>query len=100
MLGSEGDGLRKPLVKKSDVRLSIEGRRGDLNGVDSLNVSVAAGLLCDAFLRPPYQKKHDEAKLRSKDPTSQNPKQPSLENSSEVPPPPSENAPTRENSLW
>lgn len=33
--------------------LSIEGRRGGLSGiVDSLNVSVAAGLLCDAFLRP------------------------------------------------
>jgi hypothetical protein len=53
MLGSEGDGLRKPLLKKSDVMLSIEGRQGGLSGiVDSLNVSVAAGLLCEAFLRP------------------------------------------------
>ena len=53
MLGSEGEGLRKALLKKSDITVSIEGRRGALNGVDSLNVSVAAGLLCEAFLRPP-----------------------------------------------
>lgn len=56
MLGSEGEGLRRALLKKSDITVSIEGRRGALNGVDSLNVSVAAGLLCEAFLRPPLNK--------------------------------------------
>lgn len=64
MLGSEGDGLRKSLLKKSDFRLSIEGRRGDLKSVvDSLNVSVAAGLLCEAFLRPPSKGKKDKAQV-------------------------------------
>jgi 21S rRNA (GM2251-2'-O)-methyltransferase len=49
MLGNEGEGLRWNLRSKADVELSIQGspHRG---GVDSLNVSVAAGILCHAFL--------------------------------------------------
>lgn len=49
MLGNEGEGLRWNLRSKADVELSIAGsaHRG---GVDSLNVSVAAGVLCQAFL--------------------------------------------------
>ena len=44
--------------------LSIEGRRGELkNVVDSLNVSVAAGLLCEAFLRPPSKGKTEKAQV-------------------------------------
>lgn len=50
MLGSEGEGLRANLRSKADVDLSIRGR-GQSHNVDSLNVSVAAGILCDAFLR-------------------------------------------------
>lgn len=64
MLGSEGDGLRKPILKKADFKLSIEGRRGDFKSlVDSLNVSVAAGLLCEAFLRPPSKGGKDKARI-------------------------------------
>lgn len=52
MLGSEGEGLRKNLRAKANVALSIPGSV-DKNSVDSLNVSVAAGILCTAFLRKP-----------------------------------------------
>jgi 21S rRNA (GM2251-2'-O)-methyltransferase len=54
MLGNEGEGLRWNLRSKADVELSIAGaggaHRGGARGVDSLNVSVAAGVLCQAFL--------------------------------------------------
>lgn len=50
MLGGEGEGLRANLRSKADVELSIRGR-GRSHNVDSLNVSVAAGILCDTFLR-------------------------------------------------
>ncbi|MCJ1251612.1 hypothetical protein MMC30_008847 [Trapelia coarctata] len=57
MLGSEGEGLRWNLEKKADATVSIEGGwrlLGDMGGkVDSLNVSVAAGLLVEGFLRRP-----------------------------------------------
>lgn len=50
MLGGEGDGLRENLKSKADVNLTIRGSGNSLN-VDSLNVSVATGILCNAFLR-------------------------------------------------
>jgi 21S rRNA (GM2251-2'-O)-methyltransferase len=50
MLGSEGEGLRWNLRSKADVDLYIEGSRQSHN-VDSLNVSVAAGILCSSFLK-------------------------------------------------
>lgn len=50
MLGGEGEGLRWNLRSKADVDLSIPGS-GQSNNVDSLNVSVAAGILCSSFLR-------------------------------------------------
>ena len=53
ILGSEGEGLRWKIQKKADFEISIEGQRHGQGGVDSLNVSVAAGLLCEAFLRRP-----------------------------------------------
>ena len=53
LLGGEGEGLRWNLQKKADYLLNIEGDRSGQGGVDSLNVSVAAGLLCEAFLRKP-----------------------------------------------
>lgn len=53
MLGSEGEGLRWTLQKKADYVLGVQGARLGQGGVDSLNVSVAAGLLCEAFMKPP-----------------------------------------------
>ena len=53
MLGGEGEGLRWNLQKKADFTVSIPGPRKGEGGVDSLNVSVAAGLLCETFLRRP-----------------------------------------------
>lgn len=49
VLGSEGEGLRWNLRSKADVDLYIEGV-GSRQNVDSLNVSVAAGILCSSFL--------------------------------------------------
>lgn len=49
MLGGEGDGLRSFLQAKADGLVGIEGDRLGRGGVDSLNVSVAAGIMCDAF---------------------------------------------------
>ncbi|KAL8915588.1 MAG: hypothetical protein Q9171_000153 [Xanthocarpia ochracea] len=51
VLGSEGDGLRWNIQKKADFMLGIEGQRSGFGELDSLNVSVASALLCDAFLR-------------------------------------------------
>ena len=53
MLGSEGEGLRLTLLSKANYLLTIKGQRSDQGGVDSLNVSVAAALLCEAMLRRP-----------------------------------------------
>ncbi|TVY94027.1 rRNA methyltransferase, mitochondrial [Lachnellula willkommii] len=49
MLGGEGDGLRQNMRSKADVELYIAGG-GRSHTVDSLNVSVATGILCNAFL--------------------------------------------------
>jgi 21S rRNA (GM2251-2'-O)-methyltransferase len=49
MLGSEGEGLRWNLRSKADVDLYIPGSGRSYN-VDSLNVSVATGILCSSFL--------------------------------------------------
>lgn len=51
MLGGEGEGLSWDLQKKADFELGVEGYRAGQGGVDSLNVGVATGLLCEAFLR-------------------------------------------------
>lgn len=55
MLGGEGTGLKPDLQRKADYLISIAGQRGGHGGVDSLNVSVAAGLLCETFLRQPLK---------------------------------------------
>jgi 23S rRNA (guanosine2251-2'-O)-methyltransferase len=44
-LGNEGDGLSNRLAKKLDVKVSIKME----NDFDSLNVSVAAGILIHAL---------------------------------------------------
>ncbi|MCJ1311860.1 hypothetical protein MMC25_005533 [Agyrium rufum] len=53
MLGNEGEGLREQLKKKADVTIEIEGLAERLKLVDSLNVSVASAILCEAYLRKP-----------------------------------------------
>ena len=53
LLGSEGQGLYKDVQQAADHIVHVEGQRLGQAGVDSLNVSVAAGLLCEAFLRKP-----------------------------------------------
>ncbi|KAL8713919.1 MAG: hypothetical protein Q9220_002065 [cf. Caloplaca sp. 1 TL-2023] len=50
MLGSEGDGLQGNIQRKADYLVGVEAQRDD-GVLDSLNVSVASALLCDAFLR-------------------------------------------------
>jgi 21S rRNA (GM2251-2'-O)-methyltransferase len=50
MLGGEGDGLRMNLRTKADVNLTIRGN-GQSANVDSLNVSVATGILINSFMR-------------------------------------------------
>ncbi|KAI9824643.1 MAG: hypothetical protein M1819_000844 [Sarea resinae] len=54
MLGGEGKGLRETLRGKAVHDVSISGLRANQSGVDSLNVSVAAALLCEAFMREPH----------------------------------------------
>ena len=53
ILGGEGAGLHWDLRLKASVNVTIDGQRFGQGKVDSLNVSVAAGLLCEAFLRKP-----------------------------------------------
>lgn len=50
MLGNEGEGLRWNLRSKADVEIGILGS-GMTESVNSMNVSVATGILCDTFLR-------------------------------------------------
>ena len=64
ILGSEGEGLRWGVRQKADYEVGVEGRRLGKGGVDSLNVSVAAGLLCEAFLRKPDNVETSAPKVR------------------------------------
>lgn len=50
VLGNEGEGLSRQLKRAADVEVSIPNMGGS-KVVDSLNVGVAAGLLCQSFLR-------------------------------------------------
>ncbi len=49
LIGSEGEGLSKGLATRTDFEVNIPNLSGSV-AVDSLNVSVAAGLLCSAFV--------------------------------------------------
>ena len=52
MMGAEGTGLKASLLNAAHYKVGIRhGREVDEVGVDSLNVSVAAGLLCHDMLR-------------------------------------------------
>ena len=57
ILGGEGEGLQWNVRRKADFDVGINGPRIGQSNVDSLNVSVAAGLLCEAFLRKPIKGK-------------------------------------------
>lgn len=50
LVGSEGEGLPRALRRAANVEISIPNLSGS-DVVDSLNVSVATGLLCSAFLK-------------------------------------------------
>ncbi|KAF8534417.1 Alpha/beta knot methyltransferase [Trichophaea hybrida] len=50
VMGGEADGLRTNVERACDRCVSIRGASDVDQGVDSLNVSVAAGVLCQAFL--------------------------------------------------
>ncbi|KAM0511486.1 hypothetical protein ACHAPE_009840 [Trichoderma viride] len=52
VLGNEGYGLPKPIKVAADYELSVP-YFVHSSSVDSLNVSVAAGLLCHSFVRTP-----------------------------------------------
>ncbi|KAI0427620.1 RNA methyltransferase [Xylaria sp. FL1042] len=52
VVGSEGEGLTKQVRRQGDHEVSIPSPAGGLlKVVDSLNVSVATGILCSAFLK-------------------------------------------------
>ena len=54
MMGGEGTGLSNHLVNHAHYKVGIQAARPvDEIGVDSLNVSVAASLLCHEFLKKP-----------------------------------------------
>lgn len=53
MMGAEGTGLRPSLLNIAHYNVGIRAGRVDEVGVDSLNVSVAASLLCFEFLKKP-----------------------------------------------
>lgn len=57
VVGSEGEGLPTMIKTKSHHAVTIPNSSG-AHTIDSLNVSVAAGLLCGAFLRGVMKEKH------------------------------------------
>jgi len=58
MMGAEGTGLRASLLNLAHYKVGIRhGRAVDEVGVDSLNVSVAASLLCHHILQKPQPRK-------------------------------------------
>lgn len=67
LMGSEGDGLSRQLRSKADVVVNIPNLSGS-NVVDSLNVSVATGLLCSAFLRGKERSQFGKLAEKSEEP--------------------------------
>ena len=51
LLGGEGGGIQFNLQKKADYRIGIAGQGEQQNSVDSLNVGVAFGIICESFTR-------------------------------------------------
>ncbi|KFH44769.1 rRNA methyltransferase-like protein [Hapsidospora chrysogenum ATCC 11550] len=61
ILGNEGHGLSKQVKMAADYELSVP-RFIQGSCVDSLNVSVAAGLLCHAFIKEPTTRRESQPK--------------------------------------
>ena len=53
LLGSEGEGIRPQLQRIVNGTVGVESARGSAQGLDSLNVGVAAALLMQEFLTGP-----------------------------------------------
>ncbi|KAI1085249.1 hypothetical protein F5B20DRAFT_521541 [Whalleya microplaca] len=70
VVGSEGEGLTKQIRRASDYEVSIPSSPGLSSIVDSLNVSVATGILCAAFVKKQNFKIGVE---ESKEPTDESP---------------------------
>lgn len=51
VVGSEGEGLRMVVRRECEFCVGLERAVGTERVVDSLNVSVASALLCNAFLK-------------------------------------------------
>jgi 21S rRNA (GM2251-2'-O)-methyltransferase len=66
MLGGEGEGLHRGLTSRAHIELSVR-KRKEVGKLDSLNVSVAAGILCDAFMRQDVPKTMVEALLEGEE---------------------------------
>jgi 21S rRNA (GM2251-2'-O)-methyltransferase len=60
LVGNEGEGLRRSLRRAADFEVSIPNLSGS-DVVDSLNVSVATGLLCSAFLKGKAKERRNTA---------------------------------------
>ncbi len=58
LVGNEGDGLPRMLKAKADFEISIP-NHSESDVVDSLNVSVATGLVCSSFFRGRSQVKDE-----------------------------------------
>ncbi|KAF2116190.1 Alpha/beta knot methyltransferase [Lophiotrema nucula] len=64
MMGAEGSGLRNTLLNQAHYKIGIRaGRNVAAAGVDSLNVSVAASLLCFEVLKKPVVKEKSADQL-------------------------------------
>ena len=72
VLGNEGYGLSKQVKMAADYELSVP-RFIQESCVDSLNVSVAAGLLCHAFVKEPTGKREAQLKGQSDVSTAEQP---------------------------
>ncbi|KAL6906969.1 hypothetical protein GGI43DRAFT_248011 [Trichoderma evansii] len=72
ILGNEGHGLSKPIKVAADYELSVPYFVRN-SSVDSLNVSVAAGLLCHSFVRTPSVTASTPTKAQEETPSTPEP---------------------------
>ena len=70
VIGSEGEGLSRAIRRKADAEVTIPNQSGS-NTVDSLNVSVAAGLVCASFLRGATRASNEAQRENAKNPAVQ-----------------------------
>ena len=71
MLGGEGEGLRPRLQGAADGMVGIEGAGGLKSrfGLDSLNVSVAAALMMQIFVKGPKRHTDTDVSVPATEPT-------------------------------